>query len=1249
MRTLTALLAAIVCLAAQGADEAPTQLPQADPWGKAVGGLQCRLLQIHRPVDLQTPWRLAIQFRNASQNDLALDITRLHEMPVTLATGLGDSFELRPVKELRCDLRLPDGPMLCRLGPGEVGTFTRPLKFQYRGGGWRMDYYALYNWRGQRALSLSDGKNSRMLRWKQKRRLPTPIKGCTARFAYERPRTEDPRAAGSGPAVWTGRIETEPIAISFRSPRLGPTESRMLRKRDVGDPVAQLACGLEPLEERVALGKPCLFRLTLWNHSRPPRQYRPVVNLLAPGGLTVKDQNGRQLRCRSSERKDAAGVPLRALAGSGRVVLSEFDLAAAYDLTKPGTYRVQFPGAGGDEEAEVVLPASNTAEVQIVASPEAAIAPLLADPPRVLLKGSVKDPDGQPASGAKVALWPTGHGVHVLTVPDKPETQPGAKTGRTGGQGQFRFADVEPGGYGVLATHPKLGTAVGGIGFAIRPEDSYELTLTTGEIRGVILGKDRKTPLAGIRVSASRSGRLGPHRDPTEIIQSATSDEQGRFRFIGLRPGEYRLSARLSDDIRDCVDSRATVANGPAEIELSAPACTLKGKVVTPDGVAVRGAQVSLRRAGTHTVAGSKYGQTDVKGEFSFTDIAEGDYKISVYGPRRDAMGKGRASADHAEVRVSFTREEPDQRVEVKLAAKEELMPGRALLTVLDQDGEPLKNRRIACAIKGEERPTRSSGRTNGEGVVELKVPVDRKLEMGLVVGDPNAWAKVTAEPPKGEKPLRLTVTLQPCGFASGRIVEEGTGRGLGGFSVHPRRVGRSLNEPFLTSRTLRSDPVPSYITRDGDGSFRVGGLVPGEYEIWDRRHDPVAERMQDYRVGFEVFAGKETEGVELTLPTEGQPITVHGRALDAAGKPVPNKAIMITPKDHMASLDSWPRHAVTDDEGRFALYPMQLGFYHLQACVPGEKPGPAVRKELKPGRARHEIVFPLAVAAQPAPTKPPPMPPPTPAGTWGKPRNGLRTRVTPVKPKVPQYDPVIVRVEMQNVSKWPKHYDTQGMNRSFRGKRPDGKPMRNIHSPYQTGGGLGPMIAPNEIKVIGEVNLADEFDVSRLGKYQVQYYAGYWEKSPPPSNTVEFEVVPRDPKAPLPPVSTTLPLGIVEAIEKVLPKNWVFGGVSRFAADTTEGYGEPLPIWIRYGKTLTRAEAARTGGEALRLHLILYDRRLKGPGLEPVAEMRLLGETDWYRVYAEGKPDPKLGWQDPDADIIRALKLRKTETGNRR
>ena len=1187
----------------------------ATAWSQAVSGLECRIVQLPKPIGLRVALLFSVQFRNGGDEDLLLDATAVYDLPLTFFTDRGWTVELRPDEEVRRDLQLPVGRNVLRLRPGEIAAFSRPLakSFQHP---WK-GYYAPYLPSGRRHHPILPDDPSSM-----KERA-----GMKVKFRYESAgHTSSP--AGRKGKLWTGKIESVPTPVRVDQPtvRLGPAELKTLRKRTQGETLANLSCELTPLEPRSATGRPCWLRLSLRTCSYSPRQYRPVVNLLRSGGLIVTDAQGQAIPCLNAEPKKSA--ELRSIGGQGLVTLCEFDLASAYDLSRPGTYRVQFPVTGGDDETEVVLPASNVAEVEVVGNPEQALPSPRPVIRQVAIRGTVRGPAGAGTANAKVVLWPGPDGEYFTAIPDRPAGVPGAKATRADAEGNFVFAEVEPGAYWMLASHPDLGATLADASFAFQPEESYDLKLSNVQVRGRLLGQDGKNPVPAARVSLQPDGWRAERT--RRVIPTSTTDGKGRFGIVGVVAGAYRLSVTLQGQEYPAFGRPLTVDDRVTDLELFMPSCSLSGKVITPEGEAVPNAIVSLAPAQAGLFCGSKHGRTDEKGEFTLTEIAEGDYGLRVEGPFRSAVGKG-APSDRADVNVSLSRGAPHPRVEVKLGER----PPRLVATVLGLDGQPVGKR----AFKGTAKTARGSAgggfRTDENGVLRWNLRADTETHVVLFEEALRAWGETRVKPARGQAEIRATIRLRPCGSVAGRVVERGTGKPFGGFYVQPVPVG-SPPTGWYPETSLYGTKGLDHISEDGTGAFSIPPLPPGEYEVSIRDSRRDSEEPDETPVKFKVEAGKTTEGIEIaTLPVKNA-LAVQGLLVGQDGAPMREQELVLR-GGRMSFLDPSIRRVRTDAQGRFSLYPIEPDFYVFTPFVPGKEgpAGPPVKFELKPGRGNQQIRVPLGLESETQFSEK--MPPPDPPGTWGKAADGIQTRLTPVSPEFEQFDRVWGRLEVRNTGKWPKHYDTQGLRRSFRGKRPDGEPLAHVAQSYQTGSsGVGPLIAPGETKLVGEVDLTDEYDFSRIGKYQVQYVG--WGL--PSSNVTELKIVPRSADRPRPSIGLALPPGLVEAIRSALPENWAFRGTDGAWRMDEPGYESPRTVRIRYTKTVSTIEAARHGA-GMSYRLMLYDTRLMGDGLVSLKDFRCLGENDWYRAYAKGQPDPRFGWKDPDGDIRKALKLK--------
>ncbi len=140
----------------------------------------------------------------------------------------------------------------------------------------------------------------------------------------------------------------------------------------------------------------------------------------------------------------------------------------------------------------------------------------------------------------------------------KPDGGSTSRTTTTGGDGKFRFADVEPGTYRVVAmrddgflpaeygqTKPNvrglpislgIGDAKTGVQLAMAPPAS---------ITGRIFDRDGD-PIANAQVQALRSFYRNGRRALT-IVQSVTTNDLGEYRLFWLAPGAYYITAKTED------------------------------------------------------------------------------------------------------------------------------------------------------------------------------------------------------------------------------------------------------------------------------------------------------------------------------------------------------------------------------------------------------------------------------------------------------------------------------------------------------------------------------------------------------------------------------------------------------------------------------------------------------------------------------------------------------------------------------
>lgn len=184
-------------------------------------------------------------------------------------------------------------------------------------------------------------------------------------------------------------------------------------------------------------------------------------------------------------------------------------------------------------------------------------------------------------------------------------------------------------------------------------------TPSGGTVTGLVLDEVTRAPVAGARVNLLRPpGQPDPAGvSPTPF---STTAADGRFVFSNVAAGEYTLSAsrdgyglRMLPPVT--VERGATVEAPPA---LLAPAATIVGRLLAPDGQPVVGAAVIPQRRlrqPTNPAAGARpvprfdaiapRDLTDGEGRFTVQGVPPGEYVIRIAAgrPRHSDAIDGRA------------------------------------------------------------------------------------------------------------------------------------------------------------------------------------------------------------------------------------------------------------------------------------------------------------------------------------------------------------------------------------------------------------------------------------------------------------------------------------------------------------------------------------------------------------------------------------------------------------------------------
>lgn len=480
---------------------------------------------------------------------------------------------------------------------------------------------------------------------------------------------------------------------------------------------------------------------------------------------------------------------------------------------------------------------------------------------------------------------------------------------------------------------------------AAQIEDGADIAVTAGEVSdsidavlepghhiiGTITGGG--TGVGGIMVAA--------YVDDASFTSAgfAYTDSDGTYDLGGLPPGDYRLcfADPASAWVSECFDDVPTLADATvvpvpgdappqADAELTA-ATHIAGVVTGPANGAAIGVQVAAYREsgdGTWEFVGSAL--TDSSGAYDLVGLPAGVYRVA-FAPfgEPDYVGEywdGASSLDAADD-IDLSDGTPATGIDAQLAAG-----GHVTGTVTGPDGAPL----AGIYVNAVRRPA-APGSPTGFAVTDA----DGRYDIGgLGTGDydvsfndlaqsyvPEFWPD--AHPPAGGEAVPVTAgattsqidaRLEQAGRISGTVT--GTDAGpVGDVGVIAHRLDQ-------TSRTWA--PTAGAMTQP-DGSYDVGGLLPGTYRVQFRdlsgagyadefwNDAPTLARGRD----IEVIAGDTQRGVDarLALPIVQPPAisnlappTIAGDAV--VGRPLTADPGRWSPDDGLTYTYRWLADGIT-------------------------------------------------------------------------------------------------------------------------------------------------------------------------------------------------------------------------------------------------------------------------------------------------------------------------------------------------
>jgi protocatechuate 3,4-dioxygenase beta subunit len=243
-------------------------------------------------------------------------------------------------------------------------------------------------------------------------------------------------------------------------------------------------------------------------------------------------------------------------------------------------------------------------------------------PPGVRYGGLVTDEEGKPVAGASINIIVRGTREGVKLRP--------ALHLLTDTQGRWETpllpADLESKEMRIWVAHSDyVSDSSEGQGKApdikkLRDGTAKRVLHRGVEVSGVVLRPDG-TPAVNVTVRQGRDRDAGNPRTRT--------DEQGRFRFRHVQPGELTLTVQTGGCAPEVKVLEASPDNPPVEFRLQ-PACVLRGRVVDQDGQPVEGAFVGVEEWRGHRTVGWQ-AQTDEQGRFHWSNAPADAVLYYVY------------------------------------------------------------------------------------------------------------------------------------------------------------------------------------------------------------------------------------------------------------------------------------------------------------------------------------------------------------------------------------------------------------------------------------------------------------------------------------------------------------------------------------------------------------------------------------------------------------------------------------------